>query len=228
MSGMWATWNIGQTSAIVAAALFALALAALLGRAAYRLPRKLDARIAVEPGQAHRRYRAGFWIAGPVLAMLCAWLFGPTPATVAAIVYVLTLLALAWVDAETGYLPDRLSLPLLWLGLLVNLDGAFTPLADAVLGAAAGYLVLWIVCYLFLLFTGRMGMGHGDFKLLAALGAWLGWMSLPWVLLVSSSLALIAALALRLAGRMKAGEPLHFGPYLAGAGILALLRLSSP
>jgi len=110
--------------------------------------------------------------------------------------------------------------------LLVNLGGAFTALPDAVLGAAAGYLALWCVCYVFLLFTGRMGMGHGDFKLLAALGAWLGWASLPWILLVSSSLALFAALALRLAGRLKAGEPLRFGPYLAAAGILALLRLS--
>lgn len=225
MSGMWTPWNIGQTGAMLAAAVLALTLAALLGRAAYQLPRALDARIASEPSQAHRRYRAAFWSTSPVLAMLCAWLFGATPAAVAAIVYVVTLLALAWVDAETGFLPDMLSLPLLWLGLLVNLNGGFALLQDAVLGAVAGYLALWCVCYLFLLFTGRMGLGHGDFKLLAALGAWLGWMSLPWVLLVSSSLALAVALGLRLAGRMKAGEPLHFGPYLAGAGILALLRL---
>jgi leader peptidase (prepilin peptidase)/N-methyltransferase len=222
---MWMTWNIGQTGAMLAAAVFALALAALLGRAAYRLPRALEAQIASEPSRAHRRYRASFWTAGPVLAMLCAWHFGPTPAAAAAILYMVTLLALAWIDAETGLLPDMLSLPLLWLGLLVNLNNGFTPLPDAVLGAVAGYLALWCVCRLFLLLTGRIGMGDGDFKLLAALGAWLGWMSLPWVLLVSSSLALAVALGLRLAGRMKAGDSLRFGPYLAGAGILALLRL---
>jgi leader peptidase (prepilin peptidase)/N-methyltransferase len=135
------------------------------------------------------------------------------------------LLALAWIDAETGLLPDLLSLPLLWLGLLVNLDGAFTPLPDAVVGAVAGYLTLWIICGFFLLITGRVGMGHGDFKLLAALGAWLGWASLPWVVLVSSSLALVVALGMRLTGRMNAGDALRFGPYLAGAGIVALLRL---
>lgn len=226
MPAMWTPWNIGPIGAMLAAAALALVLAALLSRAAYRLPRALDAQIANPPSRAHRRYRAGFWVAGIVLAMLCVRLLGPTPAAAAAIVYIVTLLALGWIDAETGLLPDMLSLPLLWLGLLVNLGGAFTALPDAVLGAAAGYLALWCVCYVFLLFTGRMGMGHGDFKLLAALGAWLGWASLPWVLLVSSSLALIAALALRLAGRLKAGEPLHFGPYLAAAGILALLRLS--
>lgn len=224
---MWTAWNLGQTGALLVAAVFALVLVAFLGRAAYQLPRALDAQVASEPSRAHRRYRATFWAAGPVLAMLCAWHFGPTPAAAAAIVYVVTLLALAWVDAETGLLPDMLSLPLLWLGLLVNLNGAFTPLPDAVLGAMVGYLTLWCVCRLFLLFTGRMGMGHGDFKLLAALGAWLGWMSLPWVLLVSSSLALAVALGMRLAGRMKAGDPVRFGPYLAGAGILALLRLSA-
>ena len=221
---MWTVWDIGMTGALLAAALLALPVAAFLSWAAYRLPRALDAGLGAEPSLAHRRYRHGFWALGLALAMLCAWRFGPTPAAAAAVVMVLTLLALAWVDAETGLLPDMLSLPLLWLGLLVNLNDAFTPLPDAVVGAAAGYLALWAVCQAFLLATGRVGMGHGDFKLLAALGAWLGWMSLPWLLLVSSSLGLAVALALRLAGRMKAGEPLRFGPYLAAAGILALLR----
>src|SRR5690606_4955661 len=121
-----------------------------------------------------------------VLALLCAWQFGPTLAAIVAGVYCMTLLALALIDAESGLLPDLLSLPLLWLGLLINLNGAFTQLHDAVLGAAAGYLSLWGICQLFLLLTGKVGMGHGDFKLLAALGAWLGWLSLPWVLLISS------------------------------------------
>lgn len=212
---------------MLAAAAFALVLAAVLSRSAYRLPRALDTDIAAEPTLAHRRCRTGFWVAGPVLAILWAWLLGPTLAAAAAIVYTMVLLALAWIDAETGLLPDSLSLPLLWLGLLVNLRGAFTPLPDAVLGAVAGYLALWCVCRLFLLFTGRMGMGHGDFKLLAALGAWSGWMCLPWILLISSCAALAVALGLRLAGRMQKGEPVFFGPYLAGAGILVLLRLAA-
>lgn len=225
MPGMWMPWSIGPTTTLVFAAIFALGLAAMLDRAAYRLPRMLNAEIAQPRSRAHQRYRACFWAAGPVLAVLCAWFFGPTPAAAAAIVYTVTLLALAWIDAETGLLPDMLSLTLLWLGLLVNLNGGFIPLSDAVLGAAAGYMVPWCVCQLFYLITGRIGMGHGDFKLLAAIGAWLGWMSLPWVLLVSSSLALAFALALRLARRMKEGDPIRFGPYLAAAGILGLLRL---
>ncbi|SHG92523.1 prepilin peptidase [Pollutimonas bauzanensis] len=222
---MWTTWNIGQAGALLLAALLALPLAVLLSRAAYLLPRALDAGMAAEPSLAHRRWRNGFHAACLGMAMLCAWRFGATLAAVAAIVYTLTLLALAWVDAETGFLPDRLTLPLLWLGLLANLDGAFAPLPEAVLGAAGGYAALWSIRQLFLWLTGRVGMGDGDFKLLAALGAWLGWMSLPWVLLAASSSALVVALGLRLAGRAQAGDALRFGPYLAAAGILGLLRL---
>ena len=224
MSGMWTPWNIGIAATVLTAAAFALALAVVLARVAYRLPRALDPQIARDPTWVHRCYRASFCVAGPVLAIICAWRFGPTLAAAAAILYIVTLLALAWIDAETGLLPDMLTLSLLWLGLLVNLNGAFIPLPDAVLGALVGYLALWCVCRLFFLITGRIGMGNGDFKLLAALGAWVGWMSLPWILLVSSSLALAMAIGLRLAGRMKAGDTLSFGPYLAGAGILALLR----
>lgn len=225
MAGMWTSWGLEPLGALAAAAGFALLLATLLDRAAYRLPRALDGRIAKERSSIHQCYRSCFWAASPLLAMLYAWHFGPTPATAAAVAYATTLIALAWVDAETGLLPDMLTLPLLWLGLLINLNGAFALLPDAVIGAVAGYMTPWCICQLFLLVTGRRGMGHGDFKFLAALGAWLGWMSLPWVLLVSSSLALAAALTGRLTGRMAAGEPLRFGPYLAVAGILALLRL---
>lgn len=223
--GFWTAWNIEPTAAALAAVAFALILSAPLSRAAYRLPRVLDTRMPSEPSQSHSRYRAGFWIAAPILALVCTWRFGATPATVAAIVYVAMLLALAWVDAETGFLPDMLTIPLLWLGLLVNLGGTFSMLADAVIGAAAGYLVLWTICGCFLLATGRQGMGRGDFKLLAAMGAWLGWAPLPWILLISSLLALTVTLLRRIAGRMKAGEPFSFGPYLAVVGIVALLRL---
>lgn len=226
-NGMWNTWNIGPTATALSALFFALVLAAMLGRAAYLLPRTLNDQISRQPTQAHRRYRAAFWVTSPSVAVLCAWYFGPTPAAAAAICYVVTLLALAWIDAETGLLPDMLTLPLLWMGLLVNLKGAYTPLPDAVLGAVLGYLALWLVCKTFFLLTGRIGMGHGDFKLLAAIGAWLGWMALPSVLLASSLLALAVALTLRATGRMTAGEAIHFGPYLATAGIVALLRLGN-
>jgi len=211
---MWAPWNIGPWWATLAAVVFALAVAAALARAVGVLLRGFPAR--------HRRRRLFLLVPAPVFAAASVWAFGPTPAALSAIVLILTLLALALIDGESGLLPDLLTQPLLWLGLLVNLNGAFVSLHDAVLGAVAGYLVLWSVYRLFLLCTGREGMGHGDFKLLAALGAWLGWATLPWVLLASSSLALAAALGLRLTGRMAAGEPLMFGPYLAAAGILVL------
>lgn len=225
MMGMWTTWDLGPAAVVLAAVAFALVLSTPLSRAAYRLPQALDAQLPQQPSMTHRRYRLGFWVAAPILAILCAWRFGATPATAAAIVYVVILLALAWIDAESGFLPDMLTIPLLWLGLLVNLDGTFSMLADAVVGATAGYLTLWVICGFFLLLTGRQGMGRGDFKLLAALGAWLGWAPLPLIVLTSSSLALAIALLRRMAGRMKAGESFSFGPYLVIAGIAALLRL---
>jgi leader peptidase (prepilin peptidase)/N-methyltransferase len=222
--GLWTAWNIGPTTAALAAVALALVLSAPLSRAAYRLPRALDTRLPSKPPRTHRLYRAGFWAAAPILALVCAWRFGATPASGVAIVYVIMLLALAWIDAETGFLPDMLTIPLLWLGLLVNVGGTFAMLADAVIGAAAAYLVLWVMCGCFLLATGRQGMGRGDFKLLAALGAWLGWAPLPWILLISSLLALAVVLLRRIAGGMKPGEPFSFGPYLAIAGIAALLQ----
>lgn len=223
---MWIKWDIGLTATLLTAVAFALLLATLLERAAYLLPRYLDAQIMVGSSWVQRSRLVVFWVLGSILAMLCAWLFGPTPIAAAAIVYALMLLTLGWIDAEAGLLPDLLSLPLLWMGLLVNISGVFSPLSDAVIGAVVGYLSLWCVGQVFTLLTGRLGMGHGDFKLLAALGAWVGWLSLPWVLLLSSSFALVVALILRVSGRMKANDPIRFGPYLAGAGIVALLRLA--
>ncbi|HUH87854.1 MAG TPA: A24 family peptidase [Pusillimonas sp.] len=222
---MWTIWNIGTPWTVLAALIFAVLLSAPLSRAAYLLPRTLDDRIPNEPPTAHRRYRVVFFIAGALLGGTCVWRFGATPAAAVSIVFVTTLLALAWIDAETGYLPDLLTLPLLWLGLLVNLQHTFSPLPDAVVGAVAGYLALWCLCGAFLLLTGRRGMGNGDFKLLAALGAWLGWSALPTIVLAASLLALCGALISRLLGRLKAGEPFSYGPYLAVAGIVALLRL---
>jgi len=133
-----------------------------------------------------------------------------------------TLIALTFIDADTTFLPDDLTLPLLWAGLLVNAFGVFTPLRDAVLGAAVGYMALWTLYWLFKLATGKEGMGYGDFKLLAALGAWLGVkMLLPIVLLASVVGAVVGIVLIGLARRGKE-IPIPFGPYLATAGAIAL------
>jgi leader peptidase (prepilin peptidase)/N-methyltransferase len=127
------------------------------------------------------------------------------------------------IDVDHQLLPDDLTIPLLWLGLLVNAAGGLAPLRDAVLGAAGGYLVLWSVYWSFKLLTGKEGMGYGDFKLLGALGAWLGWQAIPEIILLSSIVGSIVGLSLIvLKGRDKE-VPMPFGPYLASAGFIALL-----
>ena len=161
-------------------------------------------------------------LAAGVAALAAIGKFGPTSTGLAACAFLWTLIALAFIDADTQLLPDDLTLPLLWGGLVANLFGLFVPLATAVIGAIAGYLSLWTVYWLFKLVRGKEGMGYGDFKLLAALGAWLGWAMMPQIVLVSSVLGAIggiAAMALR--GRDRA-QPLPFGPWLAGAGAVAL------
>jgi len=140
-----------------------------------------------------------------------------------ALVLVYFLIALSFIDARTQLLPDSLTLPLLWLGLLVNLSGLFTPLHAAVLGAMLGYLSLWTIYWLFRLATGKEGMGYGDFKLMAALGAWLGWQALPLILLLASALGAVVGIALVLLKKHSSGQTLPFGPYLALAGLLMLL-----
>jgi leader peptidase (prepilin peptidase)/N-methyltransferase len=222
---MWTPWNVEKVGLFLFAGILAAILIVALARAAHQLPRLIDPKLSITSFKYHGRYRTAFIFASLALALCCAWRFGSTPATAAAIVYVVVLLALAWMDAETGLLPDVLTLGLLWAGLLVNLSGGFVSLPDAVLGAAAGYLALWSVSRIFLLVTGREGMGHGDFKLLAALGAWTGWWTLPSILVVSSVLALFVALWMRRTGRAQAGDALRYGPYLAGAGIWTLLTI---
>ncbi|MDY7577496.1 A24 family peptidase [Herbaspirillum sp. RTI4] len=166
----------------------------------------------------------------PLIELACAllwagliWHFGLTQQGLAALLFATPLLALAAIDHATGLLPDSLTLPLLWLGLLVNLNASFAPLPDAVLGAAIGYTTLWAVYWLFWLATGKEGIGYGDFKLLAALGAWLGWKMLLPVLLFSSVSGAIVGGVLMATGRQAKGTPLPFGPFLALAGLLALL-----
>lgn len=157
-----------------------------------------------------------------LLSAACAIAFGPTLQLVGALVFVWALIALTFIDLDTQLLPDSITLPLVWVGLVINLLGGFTDLESSVTGAVAGYLVLWTVFWGFKLVTGKEGMGYGDFKLLAAIGAFLGWQVLPVVILLSSLVGAvvgIAMIALRAHGREV---PIPFGPYLAAAGLIAL------
>jgi len=157
-------------------------------------------------------------------AAYSVWRFGPTLAALGAALFVWFTIALAVIDQETGLLPDDLTLPLLWAGLIVNLFGAFVPLREAVLGAVAGYLSLWGVYWAYRLATGKEGMGYGDFKMNAAVGAFLGWKMLPLVILLSSVVGLaFGALQMFAARRRWDGAfRFHFGPYIALAGVIAL------
>lgn len=159
-----------------------------------------------------------------LLSVLVALHFGPGWQALAALVFVCFLIALTFIDVDTQLLPDRLTLPLVWIGLLVNLTGSgFTTLSSAVLGAVAGYVSLWLVYQAFKLATGKEGMGYGDFKLLAAIGAWLGWQMLPVVILLSSVAGAVIGIALIVATRRGKEIPIPFGPYLAIAGLVAML-----
>ncbi len=161
-------------------------------------------------------------ILGGVLAACAIWRFGPTWVGLAACGFLWSLLALTFIDFDTQLLPDDITLPLLWAGLAVNLSGAFVPLREAIIGAMAGYLSLWAVYWLFKLIRGKEGMGHGDFKLLAALGAWLGWQMLPVIILMSSVVGAFIGIALVVFKGRDHNIPLAFGPYLAIAGVIAL------
>lgn len=156
------------------------------------------------------------------LTGFAAWHFGYGLAAVGAILMLWTLIALAFIDLDTQLLPDSLTLPLVWLGLAFNLGGHFTDLPSAVIGAMAGYLSLWLVFWAFKLLTGKDGMGYGDFKLLAAIGAWLGWQMLPLTILFSSLVGAVVGISLIVFARHGRQVPIPFGPYLAAAGVLAL------
>lgn len=158
-----------------------------------------------------------------ILFVATIWHLGITPAGLLALVFTGVLIAAATIDARTTLLPDQLTQPLLWLGLMVNIPGTFTDLQSAVIGAIAGYLTLWLVFHGFRLLTGKEGMGFGDFKLLAALGAWLGWQALPVILLLASLAGAVVGIALILLLGRDRNIPIPFGPYLAVAGWLALL-----
>ncbi len=151
-----------------------------------------------------------------------AWHFGFGPQALAALAFCWTLIALTFIDLDTQLLPDSLTQPLIWVGLLVNLGGTFASLPAALMGAVVGYLALWSVYWLFKLATGKEGMGYGDFKLLAAIGAWLGWQMLPLTILLSSLVGAAVGIALMVFARRGRDVPIPFGPYLAGGGLIAL------
>jgi leader peptidase (prepilin peptidase)/N-methyltransferase len=162
-------------------------------------------------------------LAAALAAVLMAWRFGASPAAMAAMVFGWSLLALTFIDLDTQLLPDDITLPLLWLGLLVNAFGTFVDLRSAVFGAAGGYLILWLVYWGFRLIAKKEGMGYGDFKLLAALGAWTGWQVLPFIVLVSAGVGAIVGGILLWRAKSGVDTRIPFGPYLALGGIAGLL-----
>jgi leader peptidase (prepilin peptidase) / N-methyltransferase len=157
-----------------------------------------------------------------VLGGIAIAFFGATWAGLGALILTWMLIALTFIDFDTQLLPDDMTLPLLWIGLIFNLGGVFAPIKDAVLGAILGYMLLWSIYWLFKLITGKEGMGYGDFKLLAALGAWFGWSKIPAIILLSSVVGAIVGLTLMVAAKRGKEIPIPFGPYLAGAGFLTL------
>jgi len=168
------------------------------------------------------RYPAVELLSGALSALLI-WHFGSGWVGLSALLFAYFLIAMTFIDIDTQLLPDDLTLPLLWCGLLVNMTGTFVPLHEAVIGAAAGYLSLWAIYWLFKLATGKEGMGYGDFKLLAALGAWLGWKMLPLIILLSSIVGAMLGIGLIVLAKQGRNHQIPFGPYLAAAGLLALL-----
>ena len=160
--------------------------------------------------------------AAAVIAVVTLITLGPSPQSLVALLLAWALITLAVIDLDTQLLPDSITLPLLWLGLIFNATGGFVSLEAAFWGAVAGYLSLWSVYHLFRLLTGKEGMGYGDFKLLAALGAWLGWTLLPALILVSSLVGAIVGIALIAIRGHDRNIPIPFGPYLAAAGLICL------
>jgi leader peptidase (prepilin peptidase)/N-methyltransferase len=158
-----------------------------------------------------------------LLSVAVVWHFGIGWQAGAALVFTWALVALTVIDLDHQLLPDSITLPLLWLGLVLNARGLFVPLETALWGAVFGYLSLWSVYWAFKLITGKEGMGYGDFKLLAALGAWMGWQALPTIIVLSSFIGAVVGIALILFRGRDRGAPIPFGPFLAAAGWASLL-----
>lgn len=175
--------------------------------------------------QCHAQIPLRYPIVEAVTALLSAavaWHFGYTLVTGGVLIFVWALIVLAVIDLNTQLLPDDITLPLLWLGLLINLNNVFTDTQSSIIGAAAGYLSLWLVYWCFKLLTGKEGMGYGDFKLLSAIGAWLGWGMLPLVIVFSSLVGAFVGIGLIIAAKQNKNIPIPFGPYLVGGALIAL------
>ena len=166
----------------------------------------------------------------PLIELFCAvasgfaaFHFGFGLQAAGALVFVWAMIALSFIDLDTQLLPDSITLPLLWLGLLLNIGGTFTDLQSAVVGATAGYLSLWTVFWLFKLVTGKEGMGYGDFKLFAAMGAWFGWQALVPLILMASVVGAVVGIAMKMASSLREGGYVPFGPFLVGAGLIGMV-----
>jgi len=158
-----------------------------------------------------------------LLSVFIAWKLGVVWQTLAALVFTWTLITLSLIDAKTMLLPDNLTLPLMWLGIAVNYQELFVDLQSSVLGAMIGYLSLWSLFHVFKLITGKDGMGYGDFKILAAIGAWGGWQILPFTIFAASLLGAVIGILWMLIQRQKESQPIPFGPWLALAGFIGFL-----
>lgn len=175
--------------------------------------------------QCHERIPLRYPLVEAVTAVLSgvvAWHFGYGIITAAVLMFVWALIVLAVIDINTQLLPDDITLPLLWLGLLINLNDVFTDSQSSIIGAVAGYLSLWSIYWCFKLLTGKEGMGYGDFKLLSAIGAWLGWSMLPVVIIFSSLVGALVGVGLIIAAKLQKNIPIPFGPYLVGGALIAL------
>lgn len=158
-----------------------------------------------------------------ILSVLVAFKFGVSAETFFGLIFTWALISLTMIDAKTQLLPDNITLPLLWLGIVINTSELYTNLETSVFGAVAGYLILWSIYKLFKLATGKEGMGYGDFKLLAALGAWMGWVMLPQIILLSSLVGAVIGVSMIIIRKHKKSIPIPFGPYLAIAGWIAFI-----
>ena len=158
-----------------------------------------------------------------IFTVIIVWKFGFSLQALGGVIFTWFLIALSGIDIKTQLLPDNLTFPFLWLGIIFNLFATYTDLNSSVLGAIFGYLALWSVFHLFKLITGKEGMGYGDFKLLAALGAWLGWQVLPLIILLSSAVGAVIGIFMIVSKLQERSQPIPFGPYLAVAGWIAML-----
>ncbi|MFT5139167.1 MAG: leader peptidase (prepilin peptidase)/N-methyltransferase [Lysobacterales bacterium] len=158
-----------------------------------------------------------------LMFLAIAWYFGPTVQALAAMVLAAFLIALTGIDVDHQLLPDNITLPLIWMGLLLSLFNVFVDPATSIIGALAGYFTLWTIFQLFKLLTGKEGMGYGDFKLLAALGAWMGWQMIPLIVLLSSVVGAAFGITLIILRRHQSDQPMPFGPFIAAAGLIALI-----